>query len=225
MSSTSWGTRCCSRTSAKPRPTTHLKNLCKFLKARCVLIHEINFMSCWSVKTCLDFHTPVWKTGHIMETPAAGGRHPQGFCSPSQRVCIRSLSNFNLMNMIVGIISRPSSITSQIPHALLNCGPWIFQNKGFRSLSQRVFVLSWSKLVNMLVGISRPISITSQIPSCTPELWPLNCPKLGFLLSKSKSFHPVFIKLGEYVGGHDISTKFYNLPNPPRLSWIMVLEL
>jgi len=37
----------------------------------------------------------------------------------------------------------------------------------------------------------------------------------GFLLSKSKSFHQVFIKVGENVGGHKISTKFYNQPNPP----------
>jgi len=48
----------------------------------------------------------------------------------------------------------------------------------------------------------------SQIPPGTPELWPSNCPKLGFPLSKSKSFHPVFIKLGEYVGGHNISLSF-----------------
>ena len=47
----------------------------------------------------------------------------------------------------------------------------------------------------------------------------------GFPLSKSKSFHQVFIKLGEYVGGHKIMTKFYNQPNPPRHSWIMALEL
>jgi len=47
----------------------------------------------------------------------------------------------------------------------------------------------------------------------------------GFLLSKSKSFYQVFIKLGEYVGGHNISTKFYNLPNLPRHPWIMALEL
>jgi len=68
----------------------------------------------------------------------------------------------------------------------------------------------------MLVGIlSWPSSITCQIPPGTPEKWPLNCPKLGYPLSKSKSFHPVFIKLGEYIGGHNISTKFYNLPNPP----------
>ena len=26
----------------------------------------------------------------------------------------------------------------------------------------------------------------------------------------------VFIKLGEYVGGHNISTKFYNQPNAPE---------
>ena len=37
----------------------------------------------------------------------------------------------------------------------------------------------------------------------------------GFPLSKSKSFHLIFIKLGEYVCGHNISTKFYNQPNPP----------
>ena len=75
---------------------------------------------------------------------------------------------------------------------------------------------SLSNLVNMLVGItSRPSCITSQIPPGTPELWPANCPKLGFTLYKSKSCHPVFIKLGEYVGGHNISTKFYNQPSPP----------
>jgi len=82
--------------------------------------------------------------------------------------------------------------------------------------SQKVFTRSLSSLVNMLVGIiSRPSSITSQIPPCTPELWPLNCQKLGFALSKSKKFHLVFIKLGEYVAGHNNSTKFYNQPNPP----------
>ena len=47
----------------------------------------------------------------------------------------------------------------------------------------------------------------------------------GFPLSKSKSFHPVFIKFSKYVGGHNISTKFYNQPNPHRHSWIMALEL
>jgi len=40
----------------------------------------------------------------------------------------------------------------------------------------------------------------------------------GFPLSKSKSFYQVFIKFGEYVGGHNISTKVYNKPNPPRHS-------
>jgi len=47
----------------------------------------------------------------------------------------------------------------------------------------------------------------------------------GFSLSKSNRFYRVFIKLVEYVGGHDILTKFYNLPNPSRHSWIMALEL
>ena len=62
-----------------------------------------------------------------------------------------------MVNMLVGIIYRPSSITSQIPQALLNEGPWI----------------EW------------------------------------------KSFHPVFVKLGEYVGGQNTLTKVYNQPNPP----------
>jgi len=63
----------------------------------------------------------------------------------------KSLSN--LVNMLVGIIYRPNSITSQVPQTLLNYGPWIVQNKGFRCLSQRVFIPSLSNLVNMLVGI------------------------------------------------------------------------
>jgi len=40
----------------------------------------------------------------------------------------------------------------------------------------------------------------------------------GFSLSKSKCFHSIFIKLGEYVGRHNISTKFYNQPNSRRHS-------
>jgi len=104
------------------------------------------------------FNSPVWKTGRIMGTPAAGRwagwRRPQGFRSQSQRVSIRSLSN--VVNMLVGIIFRLSSITSQINHTLLimNCP----------KLGFTLFVLSWSNLVNILVGIiSRPSSITSQI--------------------------------------------------------------
>ena len=46
----------------------------------------------------------------------------------------------------------------------------------------------------------------------------------GFPLSMSKSFHPVFIKLGEYVGGHNISKKFYNLPNPPGTPELLPLN-
>jgi len=44
-----------------------------------------------------------------------------------------------------------------------------------------------------------------------------NCLKLGFLLSKSKSFRPVLIKRDEYVGDQTISTKFYKHPNPPGI--------
>jgi len=41
----------------------------------------------------------------------------------------------------------------------------------------------------------------------------------------SKSFHQVFINLDEYVGVHNVSTKFYNQPSPPMHSGIMALEL
>ena len=152
------------------------------------------------------FYTPVWKTGCIMGTPAF--RRPQGFCSLSQKVFIRSLSN--LMNMLVCIMSWPSSITSQMPPGTLELWPFNCPKLGF-PLSKS-FCLVFIKLGKyILLGIIfQPSSIISQIPPCTPELWPLNCP-----LSKSKSFHQVYIKLGEYVGGHNISTKFYNLPNSP----------
>jgi len=93
------------------------------------------------------------------------------------------------------------------------------------ALLVRVFIRSLSNLVNMLVcKMSRPSFITSQIPPGTPELWPFNCPKLGFLLSKSKSLCPVFIKLSEYVGWHNILTKFYNQPNPPCTSELWPLN-
>jgi len=70
----------------------------------------------------------------------------------------------------------------------------IVQNEGFRSLVKRGVIRSLSNWVNTLMGIvSRPSSLTCQ--------W-------GFPLSYLMSFHPVFIKLGEYFGGHNISTKF-----------------
>jgi len=36
----------------------------------------------------------------------------------------------------------------------------------------------------------------------------------GFRSLSQIVFCPVFIKLGDYVGGHNISTKFYNMPPP-----------
>jgi len=127
--------------------------------------------------------------------------------------------------MFVGIISRPSSITCQICLCTPELWPLNCPKLGFPLSKSKSFGPVLIKL-DMLVGIiSWPSSITCQIPLGTPELWPLNCPKLGFPLSKSKTFGPVLIKLGEYVGGHNILTKFYNLPNPPRHSWIMTLEL
>jgi len=78
--------------------------------------HDLYWFRIHSVKVqghkC-PFYTPNWKTGRIMETPAAGRGRPCGFCSLSQRVFIRPLSN--LVNMLVGIISRPSYINCQIP--------------------------------------------------------------------------------------------------------------
>jgi len=47
----------------------------------------------------------------------------------------------------------------------------------------------------------------------------------GILLSRSKSFNQVFIKFAEYVGGHNISTKFYNQLSPSMHTWIMTLKL
>jgi len=154
----------------------------------------------------------------------AGGGHPQGFCSPSQRVFITSLSN--LVNMLVCIMSRPSSITSQNPPGTPELWPFNCPKLGFLLSKSKSFCPAFIKLGEYVGGHNIMTNFYNQpnLP-CTPELLPLNCPKLGFMLSKSKSFHPVFIKLGEYVGGHNIMTKFYNLPNPLRHSWIMALEL
>jgi len=46
----------------------------------------------------------------------------------------------------------------------------------------------------------------------------------GFPFSRSKSFHPIFIKLGDYVGRHNISTRFYNQPNPPGTPQLWTLN-
>jgi len=86
--------------------------------------------------------------------------------------------------MLMGIVSRPSFITSQIPPGTPVLLPLNCQKKGVRSLSQRVFIQSLSNLVNMLVEIiSRPSYITCQIPPGTPELWPLNCPDTELVVS------------------------------------------
>jgi len=120
------------------------------------------------------------------------------------------------VNILVGIISRPNSITSQIPPCTPELWPLNCPTLGFPLSKSKSCCPVLSNLVNMLVGIiSRPNHISCQIPAGTPKLWPFNCPNIGFPLSKAESFHPVFIKLGAYVGGHNISTKFYNLPNPP----------
>ena len=101
----------------------------------------------------------------------------------SQRVFIRPLSN--LVNMLVGIISRPSSITCQIPLGTPKLQPLNCPKLGFPP-SQKVSIRSLSNLVHMLVGISPPSSITCQIPPGTPELWPWNCPKTELAVSDGK---------------------------------------
>jgi len=170
------------------------------------------------------FHTPIWKTGRIMGTPAAGGRATSTGFSLSQRVFIRSLSN--LLNMLVGIISQPSSITSQIPPGTPELWPLNCPKLGFKLFKSKSFHPVFIKHGEYVGRHNISTKFYNQPnPPCTPELWPLNCPKLGFTLSKSKSFHPVFIKHGECVSGHNILTKFYNLPNPPRHSWIMALKI
>jgi len=83
--------------------------------------------------------------------------------------------------------------------------------QGFRSLFQRVFIQTW--WICWRHNISTKFYNQPNQP--TPELWLLNCPKLGFLFSKSKSFRPVLIKLGDYVNGHNIFTKFCNQQNFP----------
>jgi len=42
-------------------------------------------------------------------------------------------------------------------------------------------------------------------------------PNYGFRSLSQKVFIRPFVKLGEYVGGHNISIKFYKLPNPQAL--------
>jgi len=134
--------------------------------------------------------------------------------------------------MVVGMISRPSSITSQIPNALLKYGPWIVQScpkLGFPFSKSKRFHPVFIKLSEYVGGhdfstkfynLPNPQALLNYGPWIVQS-----CIKLGFPLSKSKRFHQVFIKLSEYVGGHDISTKFYHQPNPSSHSWIMTLEL
>jgi len=118
------------------------------------------------------------------------GRRPQGFRSLSQRVFIRSLSN--LVNMLVCTIPRPSSITSQIHSGTPELWPFNGLNYGFRLLCQRVlsciYQTWWICFGNNISTkfYYQPNSL------CTPEFWPLKNPKLGFSLSTSNSFHPVF---------------------------------
>jgi len=143
----------------------------------------------------------------------AGRRRPECFRILSQRVFIRSLSN--LVNMLVGIISRPSSITSLIPTGIPELWPSHCPILGFPLSESKNFHPVLIKLGEYVGRHNISTKFYNQPnPPGTSELWPLYCPKLGFMLSKSKSFHPVFIKLGKYVGGHIISTKFYNQPYP-----------
>jgi len=154
-----------------------------------------------------------------MGTPAAGGRtggrRRQAFRSLNQRVFIRSLSN--LVNMLLCIMSRSSSKSSQIPKAHPEIWPLNCPKLGFPLFKSKSFCPVLIKLAEYVGGHNILTTFYNQANPLMPppELWPLNCSKLGFPLSKSKIFHPVFIKLGEYVGVQNSSTKFYNQPNPP----------
>jgi len=89
---------------------------------------------------------------------------------------------------------------------------------GFPPFKSKSFHQVFVKLnVNMLVCIMAwPISLTSQIPPQALLKMTLKWSKIKVSLFKSKSVCHVCIKLGEYVGGHNISTMFYNQPNPPH---------
>ena len=139
----------------------------------------------------------------------------KGLRSLSQRVFIRSW--LKLVNMLVGIISQPSSKTSQIPHVLLNYGPWIVQNESLRSVFIRSCLCWWTNISTKFYNQHHPPRNSNNLlnPPGSPELWPLNCPKLEFQLSKLMCFRPVLIKIGEHVCRHNISTKFYDQPNSP----------
>ena len=148
----------------------------------------IDWRLCWvpnwwlhlthSLLVSLSLYMPVWKTGRIMGTPAAGWRAVSTEFSLSKSKSFHRI--FIKLGEYVGGHNISTKFYNQlIPQAFLIYGPWIVQN----------------------------------------------CPKLGFPLSKSKSFHPIFIKLGEYVCKHNITTKFYNLANPLWHSGIMALVL
>ena len=93
--------------------------------------------------------------------------------------------------MLVAIISRPSSITSQIPPCTPELWPLNCPKLGFPLSKSKIFIRSLSNLVNMLVGIiSRPSSIICQIPPGTHELWPLNCPKTELAVSALQVEYP-----------------------------------
>ena len=82
-------------------------------------------VNCTMDRSLLWINTPEFGTIFLYARlkNTCGGRvgrlRPQGFRSRSQRVFIRSL--LNLVNMLVGIISRPSSITCQIPLGTPEC--------------------------------------------------------------------------------------------------------
>jgi len=79
--------------------------------------------------------------------------------------------------------------------------------------------LFWPFFVMFFFAIWRALSLHFLYASLKNRTYYRNTYQVaptGFSLFKSNSFHLVFIKLGEYVGGHKISTKFYNQPNPPR---------
>jgi len=110
-------------------------------------------------------------------------------CKTMPRKCVKLRVWQYRLNQVPGRGACPRTplelvLRHNLAVPLYNCRrqPWAGWRRpqGFRYLSQRVFIRSFTNIVNMLVGIiPRPISITSQIPPGTPELWPLNCPNLS----------------------------------------------
>ena len=86
----------------------------------------------------ISFYTPVEKRDVLCEHPwragvRAGGGVQKFVCTLTQTVFVRSSSN--LLTMLIGIISRPSSIIGQIGSGLLGLWSFFYQKNVKLALS------------------------------------------------------------------------------------------